>query len=240
MQVNNDINTQYNLAPNSLLDSPPPAGQPPIGTDPTLPPEKPLGNEDLRTPNQATAPIQPECLKEITASLSPGAWLAILCVKEAAKENEQSVKEVLSNVDVISKKLKDEASNIMKGAVAQLVCTVTMSAISMACTVTAGCKTLKADSSLQGIAANKAMVAPNNWTATAKASEQLGAGIGNFVNTLYQAENKEMEATVENARAAIENLRTHIQNQHDLMAKSLDFFNTMQANMNQTRARIMG
>lgn len=244
------INTNYERQmPNfQELDQPGTIGKnfsaaPPADTPPVDAPDKVPGKDgkvNEPAPEQSTAPVNPSSISSLCSTLSPGAWIAILCVKEAAKENEDSTKALLTHNDNIQKTMQDQAKNMVKGAAIQMACTILASTASIVCSTVAGCKTLKADSGLRGMAKNQAMVAPNNWNATARFSEQVGTSVGGFINTMYQAENKKLDASVENSRTMMEGLRNHMQMQRDLSNKALDFYSSMQANMNQTHAKIFG
>lgn len=183
--------------------------------------------------------VNPKAISGLCSSLSPGAWIALLCVKEAAQEIEQGTKEILTHNDTIQAKLKEEADNIVKGAVAQLVCTVVTSAASIALSSVAGAKSMKLGGLKEGdFAAAKAV--PDILNSIGHGTEQIGGSVGSFVNSMYQAENKEVEASIEHSRSIIETVRNHMQAQRDLASKSLDFYNSMQDNINKTRAKIMG
>ena len=87
----------------------------------------------------------------------------------------------------------------------------------------------------------------NDLASLAQANSQIGSGIAGIINaggeyaqSLRQAEAKEIEAEQENLRTAQELLKQHNEALRDVIARALDFMNSMQANMNQTRAKILG
>lgn len=205
-----------------------------------LPPDKDKKIGDgTHVPDEAPNTGNISALKGLCATLSPGAWLAILCVKEAANELEQGTKDILTRSEHIQQKLKEEASNIIKGAVAQLVCTVLSSAASIALSSVAGAKSMKLGE-LEGGALEAAKAVPSILNAISQGSSQIGLAVGGFVSSIYQAKNKEVESSIEQERTMEEAIRNHMQAQRELSSRCLDFYNTMQANINQTRARIMG
>lgn len=178
-------------------------------------------------------------LKGLCATLSPGAWLAILCVKEASQELEEGTKEILAKSEHIQTKLHEEASNIMKGAVAQLICTVAVSTASIAMSSVSAAKSWKLGG-LEGGQLAAAKATPDLLNNISGATNKIGDSVGGLVNSIYQAKNKDVEATIEQARAMEESIKNHMQAQKELASKCLEFYSAMQANMNTTRAKIMG
>lgn len=63
---------------------------------------------------------------------------------------------------------------------------------------------------------------------------------GDYAQGLRSAEAKRLEAEQEQVRTMMEQTRQTNDALKDLIAKSLDFMNAMQANMNQTRTKILG
>ena len=63
---------------------------------------------------------------------------------------------------------------------------------------------------------------------------------GDYAQGLRSAEAKRLEAEQEQVRTMMEQTKQTNDALKDLIAKSLDFMNAMQANMNQTRTKILG
>lgn len=192
----------------------------------------------VQTPNQT--PVDATLLSDyIVATPSPGAMIAALCIKEAMQENEASQKEFLAQNDAKIKQIHEQAENIKTGAAWQLALNIVGSAASAALSAVSAAKTLKADSSLTGVAGEQALTPAKNWSIAAKSTESVFGSVGNYLNTRYQAENKEIDATLSQISTNMEQIKAHQQAQKDLVNKALEFMNTMQANMNQTKAKIL-
>ena len=63
---------------------------------------------------------------------------------------------------------------------------------------------------------------------------------GEFGQSMQSAEAKRLEAQQEQIRTMMEQTKQTNEALKDLVSKSLDFMSSMQANMNQTRTKILG
>lgn len=84
-----------------------------------------------------------------------------------------------------------------------------------------------------------ASVAQSLSTIISSAGSVIGAG-GDYAQAVQQAEAKRLEALEQQVRTSQELTKQTNEAMRDLIAKALDFMNSMQANMNQTRTKILG
>lgn len=176
----------------------------------------------------------------IVATPSPGAAFAVLCIKDSSQQIEQNQKRLLDQADAISKEMNEQADNIKSAALKQMIFSIASATVSAVCGAVSGIKTLKIDSGLEGAALNIAMVAPNSWNIAGKSLSETSNAIGGYLSARDQADNKRIDGQIEQQRAIMEGIRNTMSVQRDLINKSLDFMNSMQSNMNQTRAKILG
>ena len=84
-----------------------------------------------------------------------------------------------------------------------------------------------------------AAVAQSFNTMLSSVGSMFTAG-GEFGQSMRSAEAKRLEAQQEQIRTMMEQTKQTNEALKDLVSKSLDFMNSMQANMNQTRTKILG
>lgn len=84
-----------------------------------------------------------------------------------------------------------------------------------------------------------AAVAQSFNTMLSSAGSMFTAG-GEFGQSMQSAEAKRLEAQQEQIRTMMEQTKQTNEALKDLVSKSLDFMSSMQANMNQTRTKILG
>ena len=221
-------------------DGPSKAGgqQPPVVPPETNGKEK-VGDRGF-TPDAPGGNVDMSALRGMfVATLSPGAVLAALCVKEAAKQNEQNTTELFKRSEAVQKTMMDQAKKIEDAAFDKM-CLAIAGAVASAAMSIGGSVVAAKGVGMQGdqLAANRAK------TEAIQGSGQSISGIfnaiGGFVESKAQAEVKRMDAKIEQNRTVMEALKNSMQAQRDLMSKSLEFMSSMQANMNQTMGRIMG
>ena len=173
------------------------------------------------------------------ASASPCALMAALLIQDSAESYRQNRDRIQEEGNNIAKKMEEEADKLKEGAMQKFWCamaanvtTIAFSAGSMAIAGGAG-KTRDMTNEIRA--------------AFAQANSSIGSGIsgiinagGDYAQALRQSEAKKIEADQERLRTTQELLKQHNEQLRDVIAKALDFMNSMQANMNQTRARILG
>ncbi len=173
----------------------------------------------------------------MVATLSPGAMLAALCVKEAAKQNEQNTTELLKRNEAVIADINKQADKIKDAAFDKMALAITGAVVSATASV-AGART-----TIKGGTGDALTVAKAKGEAISQIGGSLGGifnAIGGYVESKAQAENKRLDADIEQNRTMMETIRNSMQAQRDLISKSLEFMNSMQSNINQTMSRIMG
>ncbi len=182
-----------------------------------------------------------EGLKEWSglASASPCALMAALLIKDSAEEHRQNRDRILAEGESIAQKIEEEADKIEEGAMQKFWCAVAANAVTIATSAGSMAISLGAGKAGQMDDASRAAFAQANSGIGSGVAGIINAG-GDYAQAMRQAEAKKIEADQERLRTAQELLKQHNQQLSDTVAKALDFMNSMQANMNQTRARILG
>ena len=206
-------------------------------------PESPGGKDDVK--DRGFVPDAPKANTDMAplrgmlcASLSPGAMMAALCIKEAAKMNEQYTNDLLTRNDAVQKNMQEQAKKIEDAAFDKMILGICGAVVSAGCSIAAARITFKGGPDDIGFGKAKAI---GDATAQTGASiDKIFQGIGGYVEAKAQAENKRLDAGIEQHRTIMEAVRNSMSAQRDLINKSLDFMNSMQANMNQSMTRIMG
>ena len=209
--------------------------------NPTVPAE-PGGKDDVSnrgfTPDAPSANVDMSALSGMmVATLSPGAMLAALCVQEAAKQNEQNTTELLKRNECVQKDIMKQADNIEDAALDKMALAITGALASAAMSAAGTIVTVRGGT---GDALTVAKSKGDAITSSGNSLNSIFNAIGGYVESKAQAENKRLDADIEQHRTMMETLRNSMQAQRDLISKSLEFMNSMQSNMNQTMSRIMG
>ena len=212
---------------------------------------------DLPTLAPANASNISAGLKEWSglASASPCALMAALLIKDSAESHRQNRDRIMAEGENIARKMEEEADKLEEGAMQKFACAVTASVVNIAVSagsmaIASGAGKLSAKVVPEGAPAGTAPQPKYNASqlaSFAQANSGIGNGIagiisagGDYAQAMRQAEAKKIEADQERLRTAQELLKQHNEVLRDVIAKALDFMNSMQANMNQTRAKILG
>lgn len=174
----------------------------------------------------------------MVATLSPGALLAAICVKDAAMQNEQNTTELLKRNDANVATMNKQADKIEEAAMQKMWLSIAGSVASAVGSIAGAATTFKVGASKGSFEAGKSA-----GDAVSSSGQSIGGilnAVGNYLDSKAQAENKRLDAQIEQNRTAMEALRNSMQAQRDLLNKSLDFMSSMQSNMNQTMSRILG
>ena len=202
---------------------------------------------------------------------SPGAAIMALIGRNAAEERQLNRELVAKETEHIAEQLEEEAKEMRKKAVAQLVTGIVSGSVQIGMGVTsmtmAGksfsdaktstglqleAKSLKADGALDaaaqlGASAKDFSAHASKLSTTANALNSVSQGttgilnsMGQFVSSQYDVELKKMEADEERMRAKRDFLKDMTQSLTELIQKALSTADSIQQNMNQTRARILG
>lgn len=180
-----------------------------------------------------------------TALPSPAAMFASVILKDAAEQRRTNRSIIQAQGMQIVDLMEQQADKIETGAVQKFACAVTGAVVNMA----AGAASVGVGRSSNGrlnMLAGKtadgqltAAVAQSFNTMISSAGSMFTAG-GEFGQSMRSAEAKRLEAEQEQIRTMMEQTKQTNEALKDLVAKSLDFMNAMQANMNQTRTKILG
>ncbi len=215
----------------------------PVGTDGTQPtPPEPKNNAGVA--DRGFVPDAPKANADMSAlsgmmvaTLSPGALLAALCVKEAAKQNEQNTTELLKRNEAVIADINKQAQKIEDAAYDKMALAITGAVVSATASIAGAVVTVR------GGTGDALTVAKSKGEAISTSGNSISGilnAVGSYVESKAQAENKRLDADIEQQRTMMETIRNSMQAQRDLISKSLEFMNSMQSNMNQTMSRIMG
>ena len=139
--------------------------------------------------------------------------------------------------------MEQQADKIETGAIQKFACAVTGAVVNMAAGaaslgVAAAGVSRSSDGGLNMRAGN---AADGQLTAAvAQSFNSMFTAGGEFGQSMRSAEAKRLEAEQEQIRTMMEQTKQTNEALKDLVSKSLDFMNSMQANMNQTRTKILG
>lgn len=165
---------------------------------------------------------------------SPGAIFASVILQDAAEQRRTNRSIIQAQGTQIVGLMEDQADKIEQGAMQNFACAVAGAVVNMA----AGAASIGVASSGTNaqLAAAKAQAVS---TMISSAGTIISSG-GDYAQGLRSAEAKRLEAEQEQVRTMMEQTKQTNDALKDLIAKSLDFMNAMQANMNQTRTKILG
>ncbi|MCR5814069.1 MAG: hypothetical protein K6G15_06220 [Desulfovibrio sp.] len=208
--------------------------------NPGLPSE--LGQNDPSVSNRGFVPDAPSgnvdmsSLSGFVASLSPGAMLAAVLVQDAAQQNQENVTELMKRSQSVQKSMIQQADNIKDAARDQLILTCFGAGVSMLGS---------AIGTFVGVRGTGDVFKANQMRGQCISQVTANAGsilssIGTYLNAKAQAENKILDSSIEQQHTTMEIIKNSMQQQRDLISKSIEFINTMQASRNQTLSRIMG
>ena len=181
---------------------------------------------------------------------SPGALFAGLIVQDAAEQRRTNRSIIQAQGMQIVDLMEQQADKIETGAIQKFACAVTGAVVNMA----AGMASIGVAAAGVGRSSNgrldmragktadgqlTAAVAQSFNTMLSSVGSMFTAG-GEFGQSMRSAEAKRLEAQQEQIRTMMEQTKQTNEALKDLVSKSLDFMNSMQANMNQTRTKILG
>jgi hypothetical protein len=173
------------------------------------------------------------------ASASPCALMAALLIQDSAESYRQNRDRIQEEGNNIAQKIEDEAKKLEKGAMQKFWCAIAANTVTIATSAGSMAISLGAGKAGQMGDATRAAFAQANSGIGSGVAGVINAG-GDYAQAMRQAEAKKIEADQERLRTVQELLKQHNEQLRDVISKALDFMNSMQANMNQTRARILG
>ena len=181
---------------------------------------------------------------------SPAAMFASVILKDAAEQRRTNRSIIQAQGLQIVDLMEQQADKIETGAIQKFACAVTGALVNMAAggaslgvaaagvgRSSSGGLNMRAGNAADGQLT--AAVAQSFSTMISAAGSMFTAG-GEFGQSLRSAEAKRLEAQQEQIRTMMEQTKQTNEALKDLVSKSLDFMNSMQANMNQTRTKILG
>ena len=173
------------------------------------------------------------------ASASPCALMAALLIQDSAQAHRENRDRIYEEGMNIASKMEEEADKLEKGAMQKFACAVTANVVNMGFAIGSGAISLGVGKTSTLTNETRASLAQANTTLGGGIAGIINAG-GDYAQSMRQAEAKKIEADTERLRTEQELLKQHNEQLRDTISKALDFMNSMQANMNQTRARILG
>ena len=181
---------------------------------------------------------------------SPAAMFASVILKDAAEQRRTNRSIIQAQGLQIVDLMEQQADKIETGAIQKFACAVTGALVNMAAggaslgvaaagvgRSSSGGLNMRAGNAADGQLT--AAVAQSFNTMLSSAGSMFTAG-GEFGQSMQSAEAKRLEAQQEQIRTMMEQTKQTNEALKDLVSKSLDFMNSMQANMNQTRTKILG
>ena len=181
---------------------------------------------------------------------SPAAMFASVILKDAAEQRRTNRSIIQAQGLQIVDLMEQQADKIETGAIQKFACALTGAVVNMAAGgaslgVAAAGVGRSSSGGLDMRAGNAAdgqltaAVAQSFNTMLSSAGSMFTAG-GEFGQSMQSAEAKRLEAQQEQIRTMMEQTKQTNEALKDLVSKSLDFMSSMQANMNQTRTKILG
>ena len=202
---------------------------------------------ELKEPSVAATPNP----KDWVALPSPAAMFASVILLDAAEQRRTNRSIIQAQGMQIAGLMMDQADKIEKGAMQKFACAVAGAVVHMAAggasigVAAAGVGRSSTTGRLNFMAGKAAdaqltaAVAQSFSTMISSTGSVITSG-GEFAEGLRNAEAKRLEAQQEQIRTMMEQTKQTNEALKDLISKSLDFMNSMQANMNQTRTKILG
>ena len=177
---------------------------------------------------------------------SPAAMFASVILKDAAEQRRTNRSIIQAQGLQIVDLMEQQADKIETGAIQKFACALTGAVVNMA----AGGASLGVAAAGVGRSSSGGL----DMRAGNAADGQLTAAVAQSFNTMLSsagsmftagqsmqsAEAKRLEAQQEQIRTMMEQTKQTNEALKDLVSKSLDFMSSMQANMNQTRTKILG
>lgn len=182
---------------------------------------------------------------------SPGALFASVILQDAAEQRRTNRSIIQAQGLQIVDLMEQQADKIEQGAMQKFACAVAGAAVNMAAGAASmgiaaagvgrNTETGKLDFQAGGAADGQltAAVSQSISTMISSVGTIISSG-GDYAQGLRSAEAKRLEAEQEQIRTMMEQTRQTNDALKDLISKSLDFMNSIQANMNQTRTKILG
>ena len=204
--------------------------------------EQAVGSVRADLPELAEAAQTTRDLQAWASTPSPGALFVSLMIKEAAEQRQANRSLIQSQGMQIAQKMMDQADKIEEGAMQKFACAVAGAVVSMA----AGAVSMGV--SARGVTGFDGQTISTELTAARATSLStiinsggsiISAG-GDYAQGLRSAEAKRLEAEQEKIRTMMEQTKQTNEALKELVTNSMNWLRDMQANMNQTRTKILG
>jgi hypothetical protein len=172
---------------------------------------------------------------------TPGAAVMALITKNAAEQRQINKNIKAAEAEEVAKTIEEQAEEMKKKAVLQLV----MGCISGAVSIAGGlCTACRAGSALGAkMESGQAMLKSTQLGGEQSAWQGLStifSTVSQYYGTVYDANIKEMDAKIERTRSGIDALKDLNEALTDLIRKSLQTSESVQESSNQARAKILG
>ena len=193
--------------------------------------------------------------KQWVALPSPCALVVSLIITDAAEQRQANRELIFSQGMSMADLIDKQAEKIKLGATQKFACAITGAAVSMAGSAIslgfasagvgrtdAGKLAFGSDAAATSKGINDQFTSSFSQSISglgSSAGQMFTAG-GEFAQGLRSAEEKHLEAQQERIRTSMEQTKQTNDAMRDLISKGLDFLSSMQANMNQTRTKILG
>ncbi len=199
---------------------------------------------DVRTdlPELAEAAQTTGDLQAWAATPSPGALFVSLIIKEAAEQRRADRSLIQSQGTLMAEKMMEQADKIEQGAMQKFACAVAGAALSMTASAAGMGVSVKGVKGFDGKTLSNELTAAYSSSISGMingVSGVINAG-GDYAQGLRSAEAKRLEADQEKIRTMMEQTKQTNEALRELITNSMSWLRDMQANMNQTRTKILG
>ena len=155
---------------------------------------------------------------------------------EAAQQNENNITEVMTRSEAVQENMREQADNIEDGAKKQMAFAIVGASLSAIGSIWGTAVGVRGEDDVLKINQTKGQ----GISSVGQNVGSIFSSIGSYLNAQNEAENKRIEAEISQDNTALEIIKNSMQAQRDLINKSIEFMNSMQASRNQTMNRIMG
>lgn len=207
-----------------------------------------LKSVSLSLPNLPPAVMTEPLSYAATAALpSFGASYMALITETSAEQRRQAGEQRDLQTEVIAEKINQQAKEMRKKAVTQLVIGVTTGSLQVALSAATMVKQsakLNSANKIGDIAERNAATTKINTDA--QTVNQINQGVGStlssinqFAGTMFDANIKEMDADIERSRTMLDKLKNLDESLREVIQKTLGAMDSIQQSKNQTNTKIL-
>lgn len=172
-------------------------------------------------------------------SASPGATLSILITEFAAEQRAQNKNTIKAETESIAKQIESQANDLRDKAKLQLAAGI----VSGLASIGSGVFSIVRSAQSMDLVKEAFKKHDNMTTAISKiidGGKNIADTAINFAASQQDVQIKEKDAAIERMRSEVEALKSLDQSLSELISKTLSSSEAIQANMNQTRTKILG